>query len=274
MVIGVVLGVVVLGVGGLWTFQRSLVYFPDRSPPPPADEVLPGARDVTLATSDGLDLGAYYLPARAGCSGTVLVAQGNGGNRAGRVGLGAALGNLGFGVLLFDYRGYAGNPGRPTEDGLARDARAALGFLTAGAGIPPDRIVYFGESLGAAVVARLSTEHPPAGMLLRSPFTSLADVGRAAYGLPVGWLLRDRYDVTEAAGQVRAPTAVVYGSADGIVPASQSRAVARAARDAGTDVVEFDVAGADHNDAALATGPEVLAALLEVARRGGITGCG
>ena len=250
--------------------QRALIYFPDRGPVPPAAEVLPGARDVTLTTADDVALGAWYLPSSGSCAASVLVAHGNGGNRAGRVGLARALGERGFGVLLFDYRGYAESGGSPSEAGLAADARAAREFLdTTG-----DSVVYLGESLGTGVVSHLALDHPPVALVLRSPFTSLADVGRAAFGIPVGWLLWDRYPVRDNVARLGGlPVAVVYGDVDTIVPPAQSRAVADAARAAGADVVEVAVAGMNHNDPDLAEGPELIDALVEVARRGGIT-CG
>lgn len=269
----VALGVVI---GAVWALQRTLIYLPDRSAPPAAADVVPAGRDVTLRTADGLDLGAWHVPASPGCDATVLVAQGNGGNRTHRVGLVRALSERGFGVLAFDYRGYGGNAGRPTERGLAADARAARAYLL-DASVVPESIVYLGESLGAAVVAELATQHPPAAMVLRSPFTSLADAGRAAYGVPVGWLLRDRYPVVEHVGAIPAAAvsvAVVHGSADTIVPAALSREVARAARQAGHDVVEVEVEGANHNDAELAEGPALLEAVVEAAGRSGLTGCG
>ncbi|MGH3870512.1 MAG: hypothetical protein ACRDSR_03190 [Pseudonocardiaceae bacterium] len=93
------------------------------------------------------------------------------------------------------------------------------------------RLIYFGESLGAAVATRLATEQPPAGLVLRSPFTCLAAVGSRHYPLlPVRLLLRDRFPVTELIGRIRVPTAVVYGFADTIVPPAQSAAVATAAQ--------------------------------------------
>ncbi|WP_309108915.1 alpha/beta hydrolase [Arthrobacter sp.] len=273
MPLATVFVVVGLLIGMPWFFQRSLIYFPDRGQPRPAAELLPGAREVTLTTSDGLELGAWYLPAAVGCRTTVLVASGNGGNRAYRAGLGRAISELGFGVLLFDYRGYGANPGHPSEDGLARDVRAAHEFLTGAAGVPAGSLVYFGESIGAGVVTELATEHPPAAMLLRSPFTSLADAGRAAYGVPVGWMLRDHYPVRENVARADVPIAVVYGSEDTIVPAQLSRDVAQAARESGNYVIEVEVAEANHNDAALALGPELVGALVDVAGRGGATGC-
>ncbi len=276
MLLGVVLAVGLAGVA-LWAGQRALIYFPDRTQPPPAGQVLPGARDVTLTTTDGLSLGGWYLPADRRCGATVLLAHGNGGNRTDRADLARAVHDLGFGVLLFDYRGYGANPGRPSEQGLALDVRAARDFLVSGEGVPAGSIVYLGESLGAAVVAELATEHRPAAMVLRSPFTSLADAARAAYGLPLRRLLREDYPVRDHVAHLGGPglpLAVVYGSADTLVPARLSREVAQAARAAGHDVVEVEVAGTNHNDAPLVQGPDLLQALVEVARRGGATGCG
>lgn len=267
------LAVVMLSVVALWAFQRSLVYFPDRGEPPSAGDVLPGGLDVVLTTSDGLHLAAWYVPAPGSCASTVLLAPGNAGNRGDRLELVRALHDAGFGVLALDYRGYGGNPGRPSENGLGLDVRAARDFLVRDARVPARSIVYLGESLGAAVVAELATEHAPAALVLRSPFTSLAGVGRAAYRVPVGWLLRDRYPVLDHVEAIGVPIAVVHGSADTIVPSRLSRRVAETAREAGSAVVEVDVAGAGHNDGALVHGRELIGALVEVARLGGAAPC-
>ncbi|MEU7529097.1 alpha/beta fold hydrolase [Saccharothrix sp. NPDC042600] len=245
--------IVAVVLGGLFAFQRKLVYLPTGGPLPAAGDVLPGGRDVTLTTSDGLDLTAWHFPV-AGARATVLVAPGNAGNRSLRVPLARALTARGLSVLLVDYRGYGGNPGSPTEEGLARDIRAARAFLTG-------RVVYFGESLGSAVVAELATEHPPAGLVLRSPFTALADVGRVHYPfLPVRWLLLDRFPTREHVSATTAPVTVVYGGADTVVPPEQSRAVAEAAR-----ARTVEVPGADHNDRVLLDGPELVEALTAIA---------
>jgi pimeloyl-ACP methyl ester carboxylesterase len=140
---------------------------------------------VALHTEDGLDLTAWHAPATGQATAiTVLVLPGNAGSRATRVPLARALSAAGFDVLLLDYRGY-GNPGSPTEEGPAADARAAHRHLVAERGVPPARLVLFGERLGAAVATRLALERPVAGLVLRSPFTSLADVG-AALPVPAG----------------------------------------------------------------------------------------
>ena len=253
--------VVLLLAALLWAFQRRLIYLPDTS----AVTASAGVEDVVLETSDGLRLGAWLLPAQGADRGVaVLVANGNGGNRAGRLPLARALAARGLTVLLFDYRGYGGNPGRPSEQGLARDLRAAQRYLVE-YGVPAEKTVYFGESLGAAVVTELASEIPPGGLVLRSPFVDLAAVGRVHYPfLPVRLLLRDDFPMAERVAAVNAPVAVIYGTADSVVPPEQSRAVAEAAP-ALKELVE--IPGADHNDAALVQGPEVIATVVRLADR-------
>jgi pimeloyl-ACP methyl ester carboxylesterase len=121
-----------------------------------------------------LALGAWHLsPTGADRGITVLVTPGNAGSRALRAPLARRLAAVGFAVLLLDYRGYGGNPGRPSENGLITDARAARAYLVEH-GVPAQRLIYFGESLGAAVATRLAVEQPPGGLVLRSPFTDAA----------------------------------------------------------------------------------------------------
>jgi uncharacterized protein len=240
----------------LWSLQRRLIYFPARDAP----HAVGGVRAVSLATDDGLRLDAWLV---AGAGNTaVLVAPGNAGNRADRLPLARALAAHGLTVLLLDYRGYGGNPGSPSESGLAADARAGWAYLTGPGGFAAERIVLFGESLGAAVVTRLAadlTGPAPRGLVLRSPFISLASVGREHYPfLPVGLLLRDRYPVAEQIRRAHVPTVVVYGTADTVVPPAQSRTVAESAPKL-VEVIAVD--GADHNDAVLGASSVVVEAV-------------
>jgi fermentation-respiration switch protein FrsA (DUF1100 family) len=259
----ILLGVLAALLGAVWLLQRRLIYFPDTAAPPP-DSVPPGGEEITLRTEDGLALRAWQVSATGADRGiAVLVMPGNAGSRALRASLAHRLAAQGFSVLLLDYRGYGGNPGNPSEHGLITDARAARSYLLH-LGVPAHRLIYFGESLGAAVATRLAAEYPPGALMLRSPFTSLADVGALHYPfLPVRLMLRDRFPVVELIGQIRVPTAVVYGSADMVVPPEQSAAVAAAA---GRPVRTIVVAGADHNDTALVEGNELIVAVLDLAR--------
>jgi hypothetical protein len=256
------LTLVLVLVASAWIFQRSLIYFPTTSVPAPASLGLRDVDEVTVATGDGLELKAWFLRAEGPVPRpAVVVFNGNAGNRAYRAPLGSALRRLGVHVLLTDYRGYGGNPGRPTEPGLALDGRAALAWITSRPDVDQSHVVYFGESLGTAVAIALAADAPPAALILRSPFTSLADIGAHHYRLlPVRWLLMDRFDCVDRIGRVRAPVLVIAGSRDAIVPLAFSERLHAAARPPKTMLVIPD---ADHNDAELLAGNEMMRGVTE-----------
>jgi uncharacterized protein len=253
-----VIGVAVLSL--IWLGQRRLIYFPDPSPPSLERAGLAAAEAVTYATSDGLRLAGWFVAGSSSSPrGTVVVFSGNAGHRGYRVPLAAALRSLGLNVLLTDYRGYGGNPGTPTEEGLASDARAARAYVLSRPDVDPARVVYFGESLGAAVALRLAIEHPPSALVLRSPFASLTSIGQHHYPLlPVGLLLRDRFPSIDRAPQIRCPVLIIAGTSDGIIPIDHARRL----YDAITAPKRFVEIDADHNDESLLDGEQMIQAIV------------
>jgi fermentation-respiration switch protein FrsA (DUF1100 family) len=245
----------------IWTLQRRLMYFPTDGVPTPGEIGLTGVEPVIFETTDGLGLSGWFVAASGPSPRvTVLVFNGNAGNRAHRGPLAAALHRHGLQVLLVDYRGYGGNPGTPTEHGLAADSRAARAYLAGHPDVDASRIVYFGESLGTAVAVDLAVEHPPAALILRSPFTSMADVGQHHYPfLPVRLLLRDRFAAIDHIQRIRAPLLVIAGGHDRIVPIDNSRRVYDAAVAPKSLLVFPD---ADHNDYELLAGDEMVRAIV------------
>jgi fermentation-respiration switch protein FrsA (DUF1100 family) len=239
-----------------WRFQRRLIYLPFPQNVPPVEAVLPGGREIVLRTEDALDLKAWFLPAaRERARAAVLLCNGNAGHRGFRAPLAQALSTAGLEVLLFDYRGYGGNPGSPSEEGLLADARSARQWLL-DHGARPDRLVYFGESLGTGVAVMLAAEAAPTALILRSPFPSLAAVGRRHYPfLPVRTLLRDRYASIEQIGLLSVPLLVILGERDTIIPADLSRELFEAAREPKRLV---SIAGANHNDFELLAGEQLV----------------
>ncbi|AEF42897.1 alpha/beta hydrolase [Hoyosella subflava] len=261
---GAALGGLGLAVAGstAWAMHRRLIYYPDDLPVPPASALIHGAEDVQFTTDDGLTLHAWLVPPATDVTSrdiTVLMAHGNAGNRADRAPLAAELARRGIATLLLDYRGYGGNAGQPSEQGLALDARAAYWYLRNNRGVAPERMIYFGESLGCGVVAELALRYPPGGVVLRSPFTDLVEVAKLHYPmLPAQLLLRDRFRVLEAVRKITVPTVVVYGASDVIIPAEMSAKVADATRNLNSTVV---MPGVGHNDPHMLVGEELIDAV-------------
>lgn len=254
------LTVIFLAVAALWFGQRWLIYFPDGQPPPPHTLGLREAEEVLIHTEDDLTLHAWFVPPAAAPTGqTLVVFSGNAGHRGLRAPLAEALTAHGIAVLLFDYRGFGGNPGLPSERGVVRDVLAAHAYLVARSDVDPMKLVYFGESLGAAVAIRLAIERPPSGLILRSPFTSLSEIGQLHYPfLPVRWMLRDRFLSINVIGQVRSPVLVLAGTEDRIVPIENTETLYEAAPE---PKFMATIDGADHNDEALLAGPGLVAAV-------------
>jgi fermentation-respiration switch protein FrsA (DUF1100 family) len=245
-----------VGIIMLLPLQRRLIYFPSNIVDSVA-VVLPQAEEVSFDTDDGLTLAGWFVPAGASEDPvTVVIFNGNGGNRSNRVLLARGLLGHGFGVLLFDYRGYGGNEGKPSERGLMADGQAAVRYLETRADVDSDRLVYFGESLGAAVALATAEYRPPAILALRSPFTSLPEVASVHFPfLPVAALVQDKYPNEERIRHVDVPTIVIAGSSDRTVPVEQSERVYQAAADPRKLVI---IEGADHNDQGLSAGADLL----------------
>lgn len=257
--------VIVVALVVLWSMQRRLMYLPDSRVPAAADVGLGRADAVNFRADDGTELAGWFVAAEAAGGITVLVFNGNAGNRAYRAPLATAFARQGFNVLLFDYRGYGGNPGTPSETGLAADARAARAYLASRADVDASRIVYFAESLGTGVAVRLAAEQAPAALVLRSPFSSMTEVGAHHYPfLPVRLLLRDRFPSLDTIRDVRSPLLVIAGDQDEIVPLEHSRRLYDAANEPKELLV---IPGASHNDSVFVGGEEVIQAVVQFLER-------
>jgi fermentation-respiration switch protein FrsA (DUF1100 family) len=223
---------------GLPMLIESLIFFPDRDVPPPP----PGIEERWITTSDGVRLHAWYgTPADPVA--TLVWSHGNGGNIAGRGEVLLALVDAGVAVLAYDYRGYGKSGGRPNEAGVYLDAAAAYDDLRA-RGVPPERLIAFGESLGGAVSIRLASERPCAGVAVVSTFTRLADVARVHYGA-VATMAGSRFDSRARVGTLGVPLLVAHGDRDDIVPYDLGAALFAVAREPKRFLA---VAGAGHND--------------------------
>jgi fermentation-respiration switch protein FrsA (DUF1100 family) len=242
----VVVIVYAMVVGILWLMQDQMLYHRSDGAPMLNDPaLLPKREIVCLTTEDGLNLRSWYFRAARSDLPTVLFFHGNAGDIGNHLPFAKFLIEAGYGLLALEYRGYGGNPGTPREAGLVADGRAAFGFLNS-QGIPDSSIVLYGESLGTGVAVQLAAEHPVRAMILRSPYTSIAEV--AAIQLPylgARWLVRDKFDSMAKIGGNKAPLFVFHGAQDALIPMALGRALFDAAAEPKTWLT---VEGAGHND--------------------------
>ncbi len=226
---------------GLQHYYKGRIFRAVDSVPDPAKA--PFAVEVaTIETADGLPLKSWWHPPAAGAR-TVLYLHGNYRNVGYYTRGVRPLVEAGYGVLMLDYRGYGGNPGTPSDEGLVQDAEAALDWLAA-KGIAPETVVVYGYSLGTGVAVPLAAERDLAGVVLAAPFASIAEMGYAQY--PhwfVDLLLDDRFDSIDHIAAVREPVLIFHGDADTTVPVTQS---ARLAAAGGSNIRRVVIPGASH----------------------------
>lgn len=248
----------------VYSRQASLVYFPLRQVQVrPADVGLP-SRDVELTTEDGERLRAWAIPPEAPQAPWILFSHGNGGNMSHRLERALVLRRCGVGLLLYDYRGYGESTGTPSEEGLTKDAEAAWRWLVEDQGVPPERVVLMGESLGGGVTTALAARHRPAAMILESTFTSAVDLGAELYPwLPVRLLSRHRFPSRDRLAGMDFPKLFMHSPEDDVIPYHHGRELFDAAPE---PKAWFDLVGG-HNAGTLAQGPGYVQALTEFLQR-------
>jgi fermentation-respiration switch protein FrsA (DUF1100 family) len=216
-----------------------------------------GASDVSLRTSDGVNLHAWWV-ARPDVRFATLHLHGNAGNITHRDLSALAILSAGSSVLLLDYRGYGKSEGRPSERGLYRDAEAAYSWLLA-KGYDPTRIILHGESLGTAVAAELASHRACAGLVLEAPFTSARAVAHRVVPF-IGPVLMWGFDTKSRLNSVKAPMLVIHGDRDEVIAYEFGKEIFEAARGPKRF---WTIPGATHNDLHIAGKSQFRARLAE-----------
>ena len=246
----VVLAVYAAMVAFLYFGQRRLMYHPDPTVPVPADYGYSSFHPVWLETKDGARVYAWWKPPADASKPVLIYYHGNAGHIGDRADKIRGYVNAGYGLLLQTYRYNAGTDQQPSEAGLYEDGRAGLSFVT-GQGIPQDRIVLYGESLGSGIAVKIAADQAQAGtpvgaVVLEAPYDSIAKVAQSHYWYtPALWLVRDRFDSAAIVSTVGAPLLVVHGERDRVIPVSHAKTLFEAAAEP-KKLVLIDQAA--HND--------------------------
>lgn len=239
-----VLAVLIAVPAAAWLGQDKLIFFPQ---PAAGTSHLPATTQrLEVVASDGTRLHGFLVPATVPRAPALLVFGGNAEEISWTVA--DRRWPEGFVRAGVNYRGYGRSEGRPAEAPLAEDAKAVFDALAARPEVDPARIIVVGRSLGTGIAARLAVERPVAAAILISPYDSLVEVGKAHYPwLPVGWLLKHRFDAASWAANAAVPMLAIVAGEDTIIPPARSRALHDAWAGARTWVV---VPAREHNDLA------------------------
>jgi len=230
--LGCYLSIVVL----IYIFQRNLMYAPGHDVSSPQASQVPEMSVYRLSSTDGLEITSWYAPPASNEMSVVIIYHGNAGTIASRAFKARYFLDAGYGVLLVGYRGYADNSGKPDEQGLYGDARTALEFLTR-EGIPSERWVFYGESLGCAIAVQMALEAERgqlsgttgipgiiSGLILEAPFTSMPQAAAYHYPwLPARWLVKDKFRSIDKISALKTPVLIVHGEQDRTIPQSHGK---------------------------------------------------
>jgi len=211
------LGLLILALTGC---VASYIYYPERDIRFTPNSVGLAYTNVTLETSDGVNINAWWVPVKNPRA-IVLFCHGNGGNVGYYLETLQVFNRLGLSALIFDYRGYGRSGGSPSEKGTYLDAEAAWSYLTQARKIAPRQIIFWGRSLGGAIAARTAAGHRCGLLILESAFTSVPEVAQAHIAWLPAWVLaRYRYETSRFLKRVTVPTLVIHSPDDEIIPYS------------------------------------------------------
>lgn len=251
--IALFLGAVVLLAMTTNILERMLVYYPMREIEAEPSQVGLQYVDVNVVTEDGIRVHGWFVP-KSDALYTLLIFHGNAGNISHRLSWIQMLHELRAHVMIIDYRGYGRSEGKPSEQGLYRDALAAFAWLKNNRPSDRGKLILIGESLGGAVAVDLAARVPVDGIVLQSTFTTAWDMAKTLF--PIGLLqplTGVRFDTAAKIEKVRCPKLIIHGNRDEIVPLRLGRKLF----DLAPPPKQFyEVPGAGHNDLLWIAGPE------------------
>ena len=201
----------------VYFYQRNLLYHPSENNYL-NDKISFNYKEIFIKTDKNIKLKSWFIEKDLKKFNTILLFHGNAGNLFNRVYKLNELNKLDLNILIISWRGFSGNKGKPTEKNLYHDGKSAVKWLKA-QGLENKNIILYGESLGTGIAAELASKNNFGGIILESPFTSMAETAKIYYPyLPVNLLLRDKYDSKSKIIDIKTPILIMHGKKDNIVP--------------------------------------------------------
>ena len=201
----------------IFFFKRNLLYHPSENNYY-GDELIVSVDKVKIKSQDNIELLAWYHKKNIEGIKTILFLHGNAGSLENRIHKINNFKNMNFNFLILSWRGFSGNKGNPTEQGLYKDAKSAVSWLK-NKGLKTEDIILYGESLGTGVVVEIAQNNNFSGIILESPFTSMIDAAKNKYPFfPIRFLLKDKYESDKKIKNIKSPILIMHGEVDEIVP--------------------------------------------------------
>ena len=208
----------------LYLFQRNLLYHPNENNYQ-EDKILVDIKKIKISTSDNIELLGWYHKKNLKDFKTLIYFHGNAGSLENRIHKLNHFENMNINFLIIAWRGFSGNDGKPSEQGLYEDGKSAIDWLKQ-KGVPEKNIILYGESLGTGVATQLAQNKKFAGVILETPFTSMIDAAKIFYPyIPVNLLLKDKFENYKKIKNINSPILIMHGEKDQIVPFSMGKKI-------------------------------------------------
>ncbi len=257
---------IILIMGFISFIEKQYIFHPNKDIYSTPEDLGLKYDDIMFTTEDGLKLNGWFVPGKMDSQtresmdpqnsesmNTLLWFHGNAGNISHRIeNIEMLYDRLLVNIFIFDYRQFGKSEGKISEQGTYIDARAALKYLHSRKDVDPEKIIFFGRSLGSAVAVDLALKEKCRALILESPFSSIKEMVKALYPfLPISYFVRTKYDTLSKIRDVKAPVLIIHGDKDDLVPIEQGRKLYETAN----GPKEFyTIPEANHNDTYIAGG--------------------
>ena len=201
----------------IYFYQRKLLYHPNENNYF-GDKLAVDVENVKIQTLDGLSLNGWFHEKDLQNLKTLVFFHGNAGTLDNRIYKLNHFKDIDINFLIIAWRGFSGNEGKPTEEGLYIDGRSAVNWII-NKGVKEENIILYGESLGTGIATEIAQNKKYGGLILETPFTSMVAAAKNFYPyIPVSLLLKDKYENQNKIKNINIPVLVMHGENDQIVP--------------------------------------------------------
>ena len=208
----------------LYFYQRNLLYHPNENNYS-EDKISVDIEKVRIKTSDNIELLGWYHEKNLKDFKTLIFFHGNAGSLENRIHKLNHFRDMNINFLIIAWRGFSGNKGNPSEQGLYEDGKSAIDWLIK-KGVSEKNLILYGESLGTGVATHLAQNKNFAGVILETPFTSMIDAAKKFYPyIPVKLLLKDKFENYKKIKNINLPILIMHGEVDQLVPFSMGKKI-------------------------------------------------